>query len=133
MKNNKEEIAKFFIKKIYLKYWFKKIINIKNGKKVKVKINKRTKLYGKPNHKILKNLMTDILDKIKKEANRRTLIKAFRDINKLKYPILFYSLLKIQKYAIVKYNVMNAFASLIQKNYRYYKDKKDKITTNFEE
>ena len=77
--------------------------------------------------------MTDILDKIKKEANRRTLIKAFRDINKLKYPILFYSLLKIQKYAIVKYNVMNAFASLIQKNYRYYKDKKDKITTNFEE
>ncbi len=71
--------------------------------------------------------MINIIEKIKKEANRRTLIKAFRDINKLKYPILFYSLLKIQKYSIVKYNVMNAYAKLIQKNYRYFKDKKSKI------
>ena len=71
--------------------------------------------------------MIDILDKIRKEANRRTLIKAFRNINKLKYPILFYSLLKIKKYSNVKYNVMNAYAKLIQRNFRYYMDKKSKI------
>ena len=124
MKNDKKEIAKFFLKKLYLKLWYKRINAIKN--KERTRIDKRRNISGKTNHLILKNLMIDILDKIKKEANRRTLIKAFRDINKLKYPILFYSLLKIRKYANVKYNVMNAFASLIQKNYRYYKDKKDK-------
>ena len=65
-----------------------------------------------------------IIDKIKKEADRRTIIKAFRNINNMKYPILFFSLLKIQKYSNIKYNVMNVCAILIQRNYRYFRDKK---------
>ena len=65
-----------------------------------------------------------IIDKIKKEADRRTIIKAFRNINNMKYPILFFSLLKIQKYSNIKYNVMNTCAILIQRNYRYFRDKK---------
>ena len=69
-------------------------------------------------------LLKLILDKIKKEANRRTLIKAFRDINNMKYPILLYALLKIHKFSIIKYNVMNAYAVLIQRKYRYFRDKK---------
>ena len=73
-----------------------------------------------------KILLNSILDKIKKEANRRTIIKAFRDINKMKYPILFYSLIKIHKYSTIKYNVMNAYAILIQRHYRDFKDKKIK-------
>ena len=73
---------------------------------------------------IYKILLDSILDKIKKEANRRTIIKAFRDINKMKYPILFYSLIKIHKYSTIKYNVMNAYAILIQRHYRDFKDKK---------
>ena len=69
-------------------------------------------------------LLKLVVDKIKKEAKRRTLIKAFRDINDMKYPILFYALLKIHKYSTIKYNVMNAYAIIIQRNYRYFRDKK---------
>ena len=69
-------------------------------------------------------LLRSIIDKIKKEANRRTLIKAFRDINKMKYPILFFSLLKIYKYANIKNQVMNSHAILIQRHYREYREKK---------
>ena len=73
---------------------------------------------------IYKILLYSIIDKIKKEADRRTLIKAFRDINKMKYPILFYSLMKLHKYTTIKYNVMNAYAILIQRCYRDFKEKK---------
>ena len=69
-------------------------------------------------------LLKYIIDKIRKEANRRTLIKAFRNINNMKYPILFFSLLKLHKYSTIKYNVMNAYAILIQRNYRYFRDNK---------
>ena len=69
-------------------------------------------------------LLKLIIEKIRKEANRRTLIKAFRNINNMKYPILFFSLLKLHKYSITKYNVMNAYAILIQRNYRYFRDNK---------
>ena len=124
IKNNPSEIAKFLLKKLYFKRWYKQMIDLKNVKRTRIDI--RSKINTKINHILLKNLMIDIIEKIRKEANRRTLIKAFRDINKLKYPILFYSFLKIQKYAHVKYNVMNAYASLIQKNYRYFKDKNSK-------
>ena len=48
-------------------------------------------------------LLKLVVDKIKKEANRRTLIKAFRDINDMKYPILFYALLKIHKYSSIEF------------------------------
>ena len=73
---------------------------------------------------IYKILLNSIIDKIKKEADRRTIIKAFRDINKMKYPILFYSLKKIHKYSSIKYKVMNAYAILIQRHYRDFRDKK---------
>ena len=91
-------------------------------------INKKI-IYNQKNTMKLYNLiyrilLISIIDKIKKEANRRTLIKAFRDINKMKYPILYYSLLKLQKYCIIKYNIMNAYAELIQRNYREYVYKK---------
>ena len=73
---------------------------------------------------IYKILLNSIIDKIKKEADRRTIIKAFRDINKMKYPILFYSLIKIHKYSSIKYKVMNAYAILIQRHFRDFRDKK---------
>ena len=97
-----------------------------NNKINSIKVDFKHKKERKTNHLLLKHLMIDIIEKIKKEANRRTLIKAFRDINKLKYPMLFYSFLKIKKYSSVKYNVMNAYAKLIQKNYKYFKNKKSK-------
>ena len=125
VKNDINEIAKIILKKIYLKIWYNKIIAIKNKEREKVYI--RNRINGKTSHLLLRNIMIDIIEKIRKEANRRTLIKAFRNINKLKYPILFYSLLKIRKYSIVKFNVMNAYAKLIQKNYRYFRDKKMRI------
>ena len=127
IKNNPDEIEKIILEKIYIKKWFYKVIKIKKESEKKTRIANRNKIIGNIFSLLLKKIMIDILDKIRKEANRRTLIKAFRNINKLKYPILFYSLLKIKKYSIVKYNVMNAYAKLIQRNFRYYLDKKARI------
>jgi len=127
IKNNPDEIKKIILEKIYIKKWFYKVVKIKKESEKKTRIGNRNKIIGSIFSLLLKKIMIDILDKIRKEANRRTLIKAFRNINKLKYPILFYSLLKIKKYSNVKYNVMNAYAKLIQRNFRYYMDKKSKI------
>ena len=127
IKNNPDEIEKIILEKIYIKKWFYKVIKIKKESEKKTRIANRNKIIGNIFSLLLKKIMIDILDKIRKEANRRTLIKAFRNINKLKYPILFYSLLKIKKYSNVKYNVMNAYAKLIQRNFRYYLDKKARI------
>jgi hypothetical protein len=127
VKNNPNEIKKIILEKIYIKKWFYKVIKIKKENEKKTKIANRNKMIGNVCSILLKKIMIDIIDKIRKEANRRTLIKAFRNINKLKYPILFYSLLKIKKYSIVKYNVMNAYAKLIQRNFRYFMDKKARI------
>ena len=127
IKNNPDEIEKIILEKIYIKKWFYKVIKIKKESEKKTRIANRNKIIGNIFSLLLKKIMIDILDKIRKEANRRTLIKAFRNINKLKYPILFYSLLKIKKYSIVKYNVMNAYAKLIQRNFRYFMDKKARI------
>ena len=74
-----------------------------------------------------KILFRAIINKIKKEANRRTLIKAFRDINRKKYQTLFYSFFKLQKYSNIKYKVMNAYAIMIQRYYREFKDKKIQV------
>jgi len=127
MKNNPNEIPNIILEKIYIKKWFYKVIKIKKENEKKVNIAKRNKMIGNVCDLLLRKIMIDIIDKIRKEANRRTLIKAFRNINKLKYPTLFYSLLKIRKYSIVKYNVMNAYAKLIQRNFRYFMDKKARI------
>ena len=127
IKNNPDEIEKIILEKIYIKKWFYKVIKIKKESEKKTRIANRNKIIGNIFSLLLKKIMIDIIDKIRKEANRRTLIKAFRNINKLKYPILFYSLLKIKKYSIVKYNVMNAYAKLIQRNFRYFMDKKARI------
>ena len=94
----------------------------KNNFKKKIKYNEFE--ISKIFNLIYKILLYSIIDKIKKEADRRTLIKAFRDINKMKYPILFYSLMKLHKYTTIKYNVMNAYAILIQRCYRDFKEKK---------
>ena len=45
----------------------------------------------------------------------------------MKYPILFYSLCKLHKYSLIKFEVMNAYAKLIQRYYRDYNEKKSKI------
>ena len=126
IKNNPDEIKKIILEKVYIKKWFYKVVKIKKENEKKTRIGNRNKIIGSIFSLLLKKIMIDIIDKIRKEANRRTLIKAFRNINKLKYPILFYSLLKIKKYSNVKYNVMNAYAKLIQRNFRYYMDKKAK-------
>ena len=127
IKNNPDEIEKIILEKIYIKKWFYKVIKIKKESEKKTRIANRNKIKGNKFSLLLKKIKNDILNKIRKEANRRTLIKAFRNINKLKYPILFYSLLKIKKYSIVKYNVMNAYAKLIQRNFRYFMDKKARM------
>lgn len=127
IKNNPNEITKIILEKIYIKKWFYKMIKIKKENEQKERILNRNKMIGNICSLLLKKIMINIIDKIRKEANRRTLIKAFRNINKLKYPILFYSLLKIRKYSVVKYNVMNAYAKLIQRNFRYFKDKRARI------
>ena len=127
IKNNPDEIEKIILEKVYIKKWFYKVIKIKKESEKKTRIANRNKIIGNIFSLLLKKIMIDIIDKIRKEANRRTLIKAFRNINKLKYPTLFYSLLKIKKYSIVKYNVMNAYAKLIQRNFRYFMDKKARI------
>ena len=121
-KKEPHEVLRKLLLKIYLNIW-KDRKNQWEKKYIKIKKNQK--------HLLLKNLMIDIIDKIRKEAKRRTLIKAFRDINELKYPILYYSLLKIKKFSIVKFNVMNAFAALIQKNYKNFKQKKEKFANNF--
>ena len=94
----------------------------KNNFKKKIKYNEFE--ISKIFNLIYKILLYSIIDKIKKEADRRTIIKAFRDINKMKYPILFYSLMKLHKYTTIKYNVMNEYAILIQRCYRDFKEKK---------
>ena len=126
---NPNEICIYLLKKLYIRKWYNKMIAIKNAKRARV--DEWNKRHGKNSHLLLKNIMIDIIEKIRKEANRRTLIIAFRDINNLKYPILFYALLKIKKYSIVKYNVLNAYAKLIQKNYKYFKNKKSRINQFF--
>ena len=120
IKNNPDEIEKIILEKIYIKKWFYKVIKIKKESEKKTRIANRNKIIGNIFSLLLKKIMIDIIDKIRKEANRRTLIKAFRNINKLKYPTLFYSLLKIKKYSIVKYNVMNAYAKL--QNFLYMRN-----------
>ena len=94
--------------------------NYKNQKRNKYTEVETLKIYNI----IYKIILRSIIDKIKKEANRRTIIKAFRNINKMKYSILFYSLVKIHKYSVVKYNVMNSFAIFIQRYYRDFINKK---------
>ena len=126
IRNEPNDISKYILKKKFFKRWNSQIFNVKNLRGYSNNI--RNKYQVKTNHLLLKRLMITIIEKIKKEANRRTLIKAFRNINKLKYPSLFYSFLKIKKYTKVKYNIMNAYAKIIQKNYRYFKDKKSKIS-----
>ena len=94
--------------------------NYNNQKRNKYTAVETLKIYNI----IYKIILRSIIDKIKKEANRRTIIKAFRNINKMKYPILFYSLVKLHKYSVIKYNVMNSYAIFIQRCYRDFMNKK---------
>lgn len=114
--------SKNLLKRIFLRYWYKKMISTRQPK-----IIKRKKPEFK--HLLLKRIMFNIIDKIRREANRRSLIKCFRIINGLKYPLLYYAFKKIKKYGIVRYRVMNAYATLIQNTWREFNEilKKEKL------
>ena len=57
---------------------------------------------------------------------RRKLIVSFNIINSKKYTNLKYALKKIKKYAKVRYNVLNNYASIIQNAFRFYLENKYK-------
>ena len=76
------------------------------------------------------NLLRFTLEQIKREVKRRILIKAFLNIQNLQYHSLEFALMKIKKYTEIKFQVMNAYATLIQRYYRYYVEYiKNKRTT----
>ena len=110
---------------------------LKNSKKIRIigrkigeGISKKKKKKNKTSFKI--KLLKFPFEQIKREAKRRILIKAFLNIQNLQYPSLEFALMKIKKYTEVKYEVMNAYATIIQRYYRdyiqYVKNKNTTIT-----
>ena len=100
------------------------------GKKIGEGISKKKIIKNKISFKT--NLLRFPFEQIKREAKRRILIKAFLNIQNLQYPSLEFALMKIKKYTEVKYEVMNAYATIIQRYYRdyiqYVKNKNTTIT-----
>ena len=67
-----------------------------------------------------------VLETIKQEVKRKKLISFWNIINEEKNPNLKYAFKKIKKFAKVKYNVLNNYASIIQNAFRYYLENKNK-------
>ena len=124
--NNYTQILIEYLKKrIALTNWYNKMMALKNSKKIRIIGRKIGE--GISKNKIIKNktsfkikLLKFPFEQIKREAKRRILIKAFLNIQNLQYPSLEFALMKIKKYTEIKYQVMNAYATIIQRNFRYY-------------
>ena len=128
-------LTDYLKKRIALTNWYNKMMVLKNSKRVRV-IGRRigegtskTMITNKTKSFRL-NLLRFTLEQIKREVKRRILIKAFLNIQNLQYPSLEFALMKIKKYTEIKFQVMNAYATLIQRYYRYYVEYiKNKRTT----
>ena len=117
--NNSNQLENKYISNISnIKY-----IYTLNNPKSNNKTTKSSYLYG---HKLLKNLMKYVMNKIKNEIKRRKLIICFKNIITLKYTNLKYALKKIKKFSKVRWNVMNEYAKIIQAAFRYYIENKNK-------
>lgn len=101
---------------LYLAFlkWYRKALALQNKKHVNI----RKKIPIELQRLFYHNLLRFPFEQIKKEARRRKIIKLFYHIRNLKYPILYYVFKKIKKYAHIKYQIMNAFATIIQRYYR---------------
>jgi len=149
IRNNIALIQDLLLKEIFLKLWYKQSIKIKNAKRGHKKDKKNVSENNTSNnnnenhiksaneitknkanisnhHLLLLNLMKFIMDKIRNEVKRRKIIICIKDINSLKYPNLRFALRKINKFAKVRYRVMNEFASLIQNTFKFYLENKNK-------
>jgi hypothetical protein len=128
-------LTDYLKKRIALTNWYNKMMGLKNSKRIRV-IGRRigegtskTMLINKTKSFRL-NLLRFTLEQIKREVKRRILIKAFLNIQNLQYPSLEFALMKIKRYTEIKFQVMNAYATLIQRYYRYYiQNVKNKNTT----
>ena len=116
-------------KRIALQNWYNKMMAMKNSKRVRIigrKIGegiKRNIFIDESNIKkgnFKTNLLRFPFEQIRREAKRRILIKALLNIQNLKYPSLEYGFLKLKRFSDVKFQVMNAYATLIQRYYRFY-------------
>ena len=114
---------KFLLKKLFIRIWLRQAMKLKNAKRTHWKDRFKNK---EKKHILLNGINKFVLDKIKQEVKRRKLIVSFNIINTKKYPNLKYALKKIKKYAKVRYNVLNNFASIIQNAFRFYLENKNK-------
>lgn len=100
----------------------KSICFIQWRKKVKVKpkrqIVKCKRVYQ---HFLLKNICFNIINKIRKESNRRKLIRMFLHIRNCQTPILAKAMENIIQYSNFRYEIMNWYATYIQSYYRMKK------------
>ena len=109
--------------RIYFLRWYKKILAIKYSTKINIRKTLDQDKPLKSSHKTIKkilwyNILKDVFDKIKKEVRRRKIIKLFFHIKNLKYPTLAYVIGKIKKFSDVKFQYMNACATIIQNYFR---------------
>lgn len=102
--------------KVYLYKWLRK--TRVNESRYMIKGNKEIIYY------LRRNIYSNIIDKIKKEYNRRTLIIMFLHIRNLQTPTLFKAMEKIINYSNFKTQVLNAYAAFIQSYYRMKKNQK---------
>lgn len=100
--------------KIYFLRWYRKLLAFKNSHKV----NLRGKVPKEELNHFKTNLLRFPFEQIKKEVKRRKIIKLFFHIRNLKYPVLTYVFEKLKKYSDIKYQFMNAYATVIQQYFR---------------
>ena len=122
-KYNLNSKQKFLLKKLFIRIWLRQALKLKNAKRTHWKDRFKNK---EKKHILLNNINKFVMEKIKQEVKRRKLIVSFNIINSKKYTNLKYALKKIKKYAKVRYNVLNNYASIIQNAFRFYLENKYK-------
>ena len=114
---------KFLLKKLFLRIWLRQAMTLKNAKRTR----RKDRFYRNKNkHILFKNLCKFVLETIKQEVKRKKLISFLNIIDIEKNSNLKYAFKKIKKFAKVKFNVLNNYASIIQNAFRYYLENKNK-------
>ena len=109
-----KDLKNILIAKIYFLKWYRKLLALKNSHKV----NLRKKVPKDLLNHFKTNLLRFPFEQIKKEVKRRKIIKLFFHIRNLKYPVLTFVFEKLKKYSDIKYQFMNAYATVIQQYFR---------------
>ena len=121
-KNNSTITLKFLIKKLFIKLLVKHLLSLKNDRTdIKDRLNSNNN-----KHALLSDINKFVLEKLKEEVKRRKLIVFFDIICLKKYPNLKFAFKKIKKFAKVRFNVLNNYASIIQNAFRFYLENKYK-------